>query len=296
MVWSNYAFQLGVNKWGYIGVDPCVARNGDGETAMLHYTTAEYTGAPGNFSKSATGVIGGTPVGIYNYVDFDTSSGKDLNTTLQARVVCAGFRFRYTGMEMYRGGQVAFVVSHDQRNLIGESISDTFTKAYRRYPVTREWQYAAFGPMHTDDWEFVPTHEGMISPAPPVICPWSGRTTPGMLAALVFQAASSDGATFEVEYIQHMEYAGARTFYSASPSHVGRPEVVNTILSAVQSAAYMPNAAETFAQQVVRNVTNSELPPAVTRGITSAMIDAIGGSIARDPIPGLSSLRLGPLA
>lgn len=291
--WSNYMFQTGTNGIGWVAVDPCVSRDGGTTKRPVTFTDSTYAGnTASTFTNSSytAGINGGNLAGPYSLADCTSSV---LTSTLQGRVVTAGFRFRYVGMEMYRGGSVWLVYSQNQRNLEAETLGNTFTRAYRRYPVTREWQYATIAPIHTDDWEFVPGHEGGVNT---IVCPWTNRSEPGLLAALVFSAASSQGNTWEVEYIQHVEYAGSSTVNLASPSHVGRPEIVNAVLNAATTASTVPNPEISFGAQMLNNITNQELVPQAISGLREAILEVIGSSKLSAPLEGMARVSLGPLA
>lgn len=267
------SFTTGTNGQGFVMAD----FTGANDEAPIYVTDSSY--ATSLFSYSATGVSANAWKTPYGSIVAGTGI-----TALAFRVVSAGFRFRYTGTELNRGGTVLGIVHPSQGELAGQSINDYNVAQVRRYPVTREWQYMTVTAQSVEDLNYVPDRPN----ANTVLYPWTRSNAGGArpFAALVFNSKALN--TFEVELIEHLEFCGGAIMGTLSPSHVGDQTIVNALSNAASEATYAPDSGMSAIRQTITSLNGSGVPPGVMSAITStyrAMIDPLDSGI-------LSGLRL----
>jgi len=189
-------FQLGTTGFGY-----AIARattDSDANVAMICTTSASVGGAATNLS-AFTNL---TPILNANN---QYNSAALTGANVQSRVVSYGIRVRYLGREDARNGTVMMIETLDREDINSRTYNGValWQNATKTVPsADRDWISAVYsGPSNPDDIDFLPTGVPL--------------GTNYCIGALISGVA---GDSYEVEFIQHVEYSG-RQALSKTESH-----------------------------------------------------------------------------
>lgn len=277
---------IGTNGVGWLMFDVTPSSTA---SPVIFYTDGSYAGNTAStmtktLGSGVTGTHWGTPNQTTEFTESTDGRGN------QFRMVAAGMQFRYTGTELTRGGSVFVLTSQQQASLEGFVLGNAADSSLsREFPVVNRYQCAVLPPSHEDDLEWKDGDQ---------IFPWSdgGQTDPKPIAAAIF--FGEPGNTFVVRLIEHYEVSGVNFNYGATVSHVGRPELIQTVTSAAAAAAYAPAQNTSYMAQFGNAIKSMTDTPFVRKvgdyvlalganyvanrfGLGGQAADLLGGSMSR---------------
>jgi len=236
---------VGTNGVGWLMFDVTPVN----DSGAIYYTDTTYGGTlASSLATSGVGINGG-----YWNTPAPSSMFPETSVGNQFRMVCAGAQWRYTGTELDRGGSTYSLASPQAVSLSGATLTGCIANAVaREHSVKDQYQVFVLPPIADSAIEWKDSDQKY---------PWSdgGNTGVGPLACLVF--VGKPGTTYNVKLVEHFECAGTSYNQYASPSHVGRYEIIQS-LSAAAAAATYSKPEKTYFEQFVSSLKNvSESAP-----------------------------------
>jgi hypothetical protein len=251
---------IGVQGNGYVVFDPTYQN----DTNAVFYTGSTWdSSVTGNIATSGTGVSAANFSGPYATDSFTAGTYNEL----EGRVVSVGFRIRWRGKLVDRGGMVTPLIQQQQKTWVGTGIGDLQHYTQPKYPWPEDdgWIYRSAGPQHVPDSEFYTNTQRF---------PWSGG---GTTAApfLGFAFYGEPGANVLIEVVCHCEASGLSAV-GARANALAPPEAVSGVNGAVNDyntfgGTPSPTPSPTsLVEGVIHNI-----PPEVKRSVGNAFWNAL---------------------
>jgi len=122
--------------------------------------------------------------------------------------VGCGLRVRYIGPELYQGGQLLGLRMPDNSDAVGKTPAQLYDFSQAKtFPVSKEWVTLTWKPVAPEEFEYADT--AALSFKHSLAFTVTGTTN-----------VSNLSASFEYEYITHMEYIGAVDAITRSHSNI----------------------------------------------------------------------------
>lgn len=216
---------IGTNGAGFVVMQPLAAS--DGSAAGVG-TAAAYNTGPTYAGTISTGlpILNPATAGITALNHNGDYLQSAFGQTLQCRLVSMGFRIRWSGTELNRGGRVIVYENEDHVNFgsSGMSLVQVLgNERAREFPLSNDWTTLCMsGPVQPSEYEFL---------ASPYFPYGSAGNSAHYMIGLINGLA---GSTYDCEFFWNWEFIGSnvRGKTRSDADDVG----VSTVLGAIQSS------------------------------------------------------------
>lgn len=260
---SRFTFVVGTNGLGFIAISPTIAN----DAVLAYATNASFAGTNLTILTSnntlATGVQTFTDPQIpYSTAQIIGSTSTSDNPKVSGRILAVGVRVTYVGTTMNQSGTYTCLAPSSHYNMTvipgGTAPMDVATlqsdPTVVLEPCDRGWCEMAISPNYP--FEFGYSSSSAVSGNSSIINPFSNgstyintftnsaaSSTQGAPIAVVAVTGALGGNVFQVEIIQHLEYAGSLVGGLATPSESDE-QGGNIVLRAASQMQIVKNATQ----------------------------------------------------
>jgi len=253
---TRFTFVIGTAGLGFVAIAPCLANDG----ILAYATTASYATSTvqiltaNNTLNTGVNTVSESQI-PYTTAQLNTTSSSSNNPSLSGRLLAAGVRVTYVGTTMNQSGTYNCLAPSDHYNVSvipGGTTPNTVASIQTDpqvvlEPCDRGWCDMAITPAFP--YEMGYSSSSSVSGSSSVIYPYSNGSTyintfnysaasvnAGAPIAVIAVTGAQGGNVFQVELIQHIEYAGAIVGATASPSESDEQGGLKVLRAASQMA------------------------------------------------------------
>lgn len=234
---TRFTMSAGTQGDGFVAITPTLGS----DQALAYYTTSTYAGVDQVNILTANNTLAvGVSRQLAAQLPFNTSnllptSNVSNNNYVQGRIVAIGVRISYVGTTMNQSGNITCLAPTQHYNCTVSSAGTNILLSTLQgdeqaviSPVDRDW--CDIGIFPTYPFEMGYSASGAISTNTSVCFPYANGATnisgftdvvascsTGSPIAILYINGTAAGNTFQVEIIQHVEYAGNNIGYATTP-------------------------------------------------------------------------------
>lgn len=232
--WVRSTVTIGTAGFGFVAISPCLANN----QSAIYTSSASYVAS--NIGINSANITSGAVLTASLNTPWTstqlTSGASSSPPPVSGRIVSAGLSIQYTGTVFSQGGESYSLVEPNHGNING--MGTAALGAYQECVVTRvdsKKLWLATAGIDAQEVQYPANYEEATASLQPVYPFSQGQTLDSSLVnsgavIMGFLIQGPANNTFQVEYVQHMEFIGANTSTMATPTHSDARgfEMVNT--------------------------------------------------------------------